>query len=89
MTIAFFLAKLESDPRPLQKMLRRTGRIGDGQFENLSRCFPSFDNSDYGFFIIDLRISGRLVMMPSAPISIRRCISERESGVHTNTWIPS
>ena len=31
----------------------------------------------------DLKMSGRFVMMPSTPISIRRIISERESTVQT------
>ena len=66
-----------------------TGRIGDDRFEKSEQMLYGFDSSDDDLFIIDLRISGRLVMMPSTPISIRRCIAEGESGAHTNTWIPS
>lgn len=47
-----------------------------------------YNTMDYEMPRIERRISGRFVMIPSTPIPIKRCISFRESGVHTNTLIP-
>jgi hypothetical protein len=61
----------------------------DGKKESTrlkSSCL--YKTIDYNVPRIERRISGRFVMIPSTPIPIKRCISFRESGVHTNTWIP-